>query len=128
MDCCKEDMAKKEYEYDNSYLVEEFMVYPLYGMACDDYPWIDDIITGVANLDLGGNTRPLSRNMLYVLISTQPVIKTSLIMEATGKSQSYCKKLVMLLRIACRALECELRFRNAQNKDHCKEVWRNACY
>lgn len=117
---------KKEYVYDNSYLVEEFIDYPLYGMACDDYPWIDDIVTGVVHLDLGGNTRPLSVNMIYTLISTQPVITTSIIMEATGKSLSYSKKIVGVLRVACRALEKELR---KQHKEayahHCEDVWRD---
>lgn len=130
MNCCfeemedDEEMAKKEYEYDNTYLVEEFINYPLYGQACDDYPWIDDIITGVANLDLGGNTRPISRNLLYVLISTQPVIKTSLVEEATGKSNSYAKKLTALLRVACRTLEKELRKQEKINKAHCKTIWK----
>ena len=120
----QDSMAKKEYVYDNSYLVEEFINYPLYGLACDDYPWIDDIITGVAHLDLGGNTRPISKNMLYVLISTQPTITTSIIEEATGKSNSHSKKLVALLRVACRTLEKELRKRDAVTyKDHCKNPW-----
>jgi hypothetical protein len=100
-------MTKKEYEYDNSFLVEELIGYPLYGQACDDYPFVDDVITGVANLDLGGNVRPVSRNLLYVLISTLPVIKTSAVMEATEKSNSYAKKLTALLRVACKALEKE---------------------
>lgn len=108
----EECMAKKEYVYDNSYLVDEFINYPLYGMAVDDYPWIDDIITGVSLLDLGGNTRPLSRNMLYVLISTQREISTSGVMEATGKSNSYAKKIVACCRIACRAIKTELLRRN----------------
>ena len=122
-----DEMAKKEYVYDNSYLVEEFISYPLYGMACDDYPWIDDIISGVANLDLGGNTRPVSKNMLFVLISTQPVITTSVVEEATGKSNSYAKKLVGLLRVACRSLEKELKKRTpVSHKDHCANaLWRN---
>lgn len=122
-----DEMAKKEYVYDNNYLVEEFSHYPLYGLACDEYPWIDDIITGVANLDLGGNTRPVSKNMLFVLISTQPIITTSLIEEATGKSNSYAKKLVSLLRIACRAIESELKKRTVVNhKAHCADaIWRN---
>lgn len=115
------EMAKKEYEYDNSYLVEEFINYPLYGMACDDYPWIDDIITGAANLDLGGNTRPLSRNMLYTLISTQPLIKTSIIEDATGKSNSYAKKITAVVRVCCRALEKELKAREGVSAS--KGVW-----
>ena len=103
-----EDMAKKEYEYDNSFLVEEFN-YCLYGEACDEYGFIDDIVTGVCNLDLGGNTRPLSRNFIWTLISNQPVVKTSLVMEATGKSKSHSQKLVAVVRIACRAIEKEIK-------------------
>lgn len=115
-------MAKKEYEYDNSYLVDEFIIYPTFGDCCDEYPWIDDIITGVCNLDLGGNTRPLSRNLVYVLVSTQPIIKTSLIMQATGKSKSHSQKIVAIVRVACRAIEKELKKREV-NKPHCKGVY-----
>jgi len=120
MICCMNDtemvgMVKKAYEYDNSYLVEEFIDYPTYGAACDDYPWIDDIITGVSLLDLGGNTRPISKNVLYVLMSTQPTITKNLIKEVTGKSDSHAQKLTAMVRTACRAIEKELRIRQAVN-------------
>ena len=115
-----EVMAKKEYEYDNSFLVEEFN-YCLYGEACDEYSFIDDIITGVCNLDLGGNTRPLSRSFIWTLVSNQLVVKTSLIMEATGKSKSHSQKLVAVVRIACRVIEKEIK-RIDSNKHHCKGI------
>lgn len=117
-----EIMAKKEYEYDNSFLVDEFN-YCLYGEACDEFGFIDDIVTGVCNLDLGGNTRPLSRNFIWTLVSNQPTIKTSLIMDATGKSRSHSQKLVAVVRIACRAIEKEMKRLVVSDKHHCKGPW-----
>ncbi len=47
------------------------------------YKWLDDVLVGVSRLDLGGNTRPISVTMLYMLLTTCSVINVSII-------QGYC--------------------------------------
>lgn len=131
MNCCInvtdwDEMAKKEYVHDNTWLMEELQQYASYGEACDDHPWIEDVLTGVCHLDLGGNTRPLRRQLIWVLMAHQPTITTSVIMEATGKSLSHSKKIVGMVRIACRAVEKELRkTERVGNKAHTGKIWRN---
>lgn len=128
MNCCLSatelnDMAKKEYQYDNSYVMSELTHYQLYGQACEDYPFIDDIVTGAAHLDLGGNTRPLSVIVLWILLSNQPVLSTSVVMEATGKSLSHSKKIVSVLRVASHALEKELRKAHSVGHKAHGDIW-----
>lgn len=82
--------------------MEELQHYCTFTEAVEDYPFLDNIITGVCNLDLGGNTRPLSTRVVYTLLTTQAIISTKLIMEAHYVGERQAQKICACLRIASR--------------------------
>lgn len=69
---------------------------------------LDNILTGVANLDLGGNTRPLSVHKLFKLLTAHPVISSKHIVEAFNYSESHARRLALVLRVASCAFENHL--------------------
>lgn len=69
---------------------------------------LDDILTGVANLDYGGNTRPLLKRKLFSLLATLQVITSDAIKEITQCSESHARRLAAALRIASRAFAAQL--------------------
>lgn len=77
------------------YLVE--FIYPR--DALRSLPMFDDIVTGVVNLDAGGNTRNLSGAVLVSLLQGLDNISTAAIQEATGKSERHCQRIGQYLRI-----------------------------
>lgn len=60
---------------------------------------LDDILTGVSNLDLGGNTRPVSKRLLFNMLRDLDEISTQTIKGYTNYSESYCRKLAGLMRV-----------------------------
>ena len=82
--------------------MDELQHYCTFTEAVEDYPFLDNIITGVCNLDLGGNTRPLSTRIVFTLLTTQAIISTKLIMDVQGYSRSHAQKVCAALRIASR--------------------------
>lgn len=95
-------------EFDNKRVVEELQHYCTFSEAVQDYPFLDNIITGVCNLDLGGNTRPLSTAVVYTLLATQSLITTKLIAEAAQCSERHAQKICGCLRVAAREVEKHL--------------------
>lgn len=91
-------------EFDNNRVVDELQYYCTLSDAAQDFPDIDNIVVGVCNLDLGGNTRPLSTRILYTLLSQQRIISTAAIMDAQGYSRSHTQKVCACLRIASREI------------------------
>ena len=65
---------------------------------------IDDSLTGFSRLDLGGNTRPVSKGLLFSMLRDLDEISTQTVRDYTKYSDSYCRKLASLMRIAVNAL------------------------
>jgi hypothetical protein len=82
--------------------------------AVSEFPFIDDILTGVCNLDLGGNTKPLSISRMFHALAAIDTIGTRSVMDAYQCSESHARKLASALRIASRALHNE--FSNPMQK------------
>ena len=66
---------------------------------------LDDIISGVTKLDLGGNARPVSRGLILRMLRDLPEISTQSVQTFTGRSLSHSKKLATLMRITASAYE-----------------------
>lgn len=93
---------KLSIEFDNSEVVANLQHYCFLSDALEEYPFLEDIVTGVCHLDLGGNTRPLSSKMVFTLLSTQNIISTVLVQDAHQCSASHARKICAVLRIASR--------------------------
>ena len=97
-------MARKPIVFDNTHVVKKINHYCKLKDATDDYPVLDDVLNGVANLDYDGNTRPLCIKKLFNLLATVPSISTQAVQDATQQSLSHCKRLCTALRIASKEL------------------------
>lgn len=75
----------------------------------EQYLFVDDILTGVAKLDLGGNTRDLSKYMLFNLISTMSVITVKGIEDKLGIKVRQAQKIFVSLKVINRMLEKEIK-------------------
>jgi hypothetical protein len=65
---------------------------------------LDDILTGIASLNLGGNTRPIRRELLFVMLRDLDEIATTTVQEYTGFSDSHARKVALAMRVAVNAL------------------------
>lgn len=95
--------------HDNSAVHEYLSSFLTYSEFKDEAPPIlasqfDDVLTGVTRLDYGGNTRPLSRKVLFTLLAHLPVITTGNIMEVHGCSEQHARKIAAALRVASQAI------------------------
>jgi hypothetical protein len=106
-------MGRKEIEYDNSRVVKALEPYQTWTQAAREYRFLDHILTGLANLDHDGNSRPLGMPMLYTLLSTLPVISTAAVREATGFKKSHGSTVRKLLELAASEFEAQLAIRAA---------------
>jgi hypothetical protein len=61
---------------------------------------VDDIITGIARLDLGGNSRPIHKGLLFDMLRDLDEINVHTIREYAGFSERHSRRLAGLLRIA----------------------------
>lgn len=75
--------------------------------AIDTIPFLDDILTGVANLDYGNDT-PLARGKLFHLLQNCEEITTAAVYEATGHSEAHCYRLAQFMRILVTAFNTEV--------------------
>lgn len=75
--------------------------------AIDAIPFLDDILTGVANLDYGNDT-PLARGKLFHLLQNCEEITTAAVYEATGHSEVHCYRLAQFMRVLVKAFNTEV--------------------
>ena len=102
-------------ELDNSLVVEELQHYQTFTQAVEDYRFLDNIIVGVCNLDLGGNTRPLPSGVVFTLLSTMETIYVKNVIEAHQCSESHARKITACLRIASREVQKCLAMQHIQS-------------
>jgi hypothetical protein len=101
-------MARRPKQHDNSMVCEHLEGYLGFsyfkqGGSLREVTALDDILTGVACLDHGGNTRSLSKSTLFSLLATLPVITSDTVRDAVQCSQSHARRLAVALRIASSA-------------------------
>lgn len=104
----KVEIGRPKRHIDNKLVSSVLMDYVDYYQAKERYWWLDDILTGVSRLDLGGNTRPLSVVLLYNFVSTSTIINTDIVMEYCDVGIRQAQKVLLALSIAVRAIEKEL--------------------
>lgn len=68
-------------------------------------PFLDDMFVGCANLDAGGNTRPMKTSLLFALLRDLNDINVESIQAYTGHSTPHCYKLAAYLRILSTAFD-----------------------
>lgn len=79
-----------------------------YRLLSKEYYWIDDIFTGVSRLDLGGNTRDLSKYHLFDILSVCAKIDVSFLQDYLNVGERQAQKVLMSLGIVHRMLEKEI--------------------
>ena len=73
--------------------------------AIEAFPCLDDMFVGCANLDAGGNTRPMKTGLLFNLLRDLNDINVESIQAYTGCSESHSYKLAAYLRILSTAFD-----------------------
>jgi hypothetical protein len=73
--------------------------------AIEAFPCLDDMFVGCANLDAGGNTRPMNTGLLFSLLRDLNDINIETIQAYTGCSESHSYKLAAYLRILSTAFD-----------------------
>lgn len=71
------------------------------------HPRCDDILHGVSRLDLGGNSRPLSKVKIYELITLKDVLYLSDIENELSVGVRQAQKVFKACKLAIRAIEKE---------------------
>ena len=135
-------MPRPSKTQDNKLVKELLSNYCSLYEASLEYPFLDDIIHGASRLDLGGNTRPLSKGMLYNVLADVDNITTLSVGESidnsahakiTGRTQlseRHLQKIATALRIASTMIAKELAKRptrrESYNNQYCfgsDELW-----
>jgi hypothetical protein len=62
-------------------------------------PMFDDIVTGAVRLDMGGNTRPLSKTMMVSLLQILDVVSTEAVQSTKLYSKRHAQRVCQCLRI-----------------------------
>ena len=65
--------------------------------------WLDDIFTGVAALDLGGNTRCLSKYMLFDILKGLELVNTEILQDYCGVAIRQAQK-IMVAVVICHSM------------------------
>lgn len=65
---------------------------------------IDNVLTGIALLDLGGNSRPIRKGLLFDMLRDLDEVSTKSVQEYAGFSVSYARKIAAMIRVAVNAL------------------------
>jgi len=79
--------------------------------AFEVYPGLDNILTGALALSMGGNTRPLRRNVMFMMLQSLDVISPTSLRELMGYSKSHSEKVAMVLRVIVTGFMHDLRRR-----------------
>jgi hypothetical protein len=86
--------------------------FDMYSECVKDHYWIDDIFTGVSRLDLGGNTRDLSKYHLFDVLCVCASIDVDFIKEYLSIGERQAQKYMVSLQIAHRMVKKEIIERN----------------
>lgn len=76
-----------------------FENYPRLDDALEVYPGLDNILIGALALDMGGNTRPLRKNVIFMMLQSLDVISPMRVRELMGYSKPHSEKVAMVLRV-----------------------------
>lgn len=79
--------------------------------ALEVYPGFDNILIGALALDMGGNTRPLRKNVMFMMLQSLDVISPMRVRELMGCSKSHSEKVAMVLRVIVTGFMRDLRRR-----------------
>ncbi|THC44462.1 hypothetical protein C2862_08240 [Massilia sp. Mn16-1_5] len=79
--------------------------------AREVYPGLDNILTGALALSMGGNTRPLRRNVMFMMLQSLEVISPMRVRELMGFSKPHSEKVAMVLRVIVTGFMRDLRQR-----------------
>jgi hypothetical protein len=79
------------------------------GFALATLPYLDPVVTGAVNLDMDGNTRPLSKKLMVRLLQSLDVISAEAVreyMHLTSRqcSERHAQKIALCLRVIENAL------------------------
>jgi len=75
--------------------------------AIDDLPMLAHLIVGSSLLDYGGNTRPLSTSLLFMLLRNLDVISPAAVKDFRQCSTRHAQKLAQCLRVINTAFNAE---------------------
>lgn len=98
--------GRKVSNIDNSFVYSYLSCFHFY-TDCH-YRMVDDVLTGVSRLDMQGNTRDLSKYLLFNFLSCCQVINTAIIRDYLGIGVRQSQRLYKALVIANRAIHREL--------------------
>jgi len=79
--------------------------------AIEVYPGLDNILTGALALSIGGNTRPLRKNVIFMMLQSLDVISPMRLRELMGYSKPHSEKVAMVLRVIVTGFMRDLRQR-----------------
>ena len=82
--------------------------FDMYNECVKDHYWIDDIFTGVTRLDMGGNTRDLSKYRLFDVLCVCGKVDVPFIMEYVSVGERQARKYIAALQIAHRMVKKEI--------------------
>ena len=87
-------------------LVKNFLLeYDEYKDMSEEHYWTDDIFTGCTRLDLGGNTRDLSKYLMFSILKEYEAITSKIIEEHCNVKERQAQNIVKCLNI----ISCMLR-------------------
>lgn len=116
----KEGVAgRKPTELDNTDLVKFFNAGKYYRVKDGEreqlaiWEQFDNIFTGVAQLDTGGNKLPLSKVLIHKILTYVPHISTDTVMKAVGVQERQARRYVAAARIAQRMVRREIEISGA---------------
>jgi hypothetical protein len=65
---------------------------------------LDDVLTGIVRLDLGGNARPIQKRVLFDMLRDLDEVNAHAVKEYAGYSERHSRRIAGLLRIAINEL------------------------
>lgn len=83
--------------------------------------FVDDILHGVARLDMGGNTRPMSKATIYALLSKLDKLSTNAIASALGLGARQSQRYMTMCGIAQDMIRREVVKRGMYNSELVEE-------
>lgn len=98
----KQGAMRKSKPNPNGQLLENYLYVT---DAIEAFPCLDDMFVGCANLDAGGNSRPMNTGLLFSLLRDLNDINIETIQAYTGCSESHSYKLASYIRILSTELD-----------------------
>lgn len=94
-----DDSRKKQFNSIRMYLSG----YISLDAAIEDLPLLGNIIESVALIDIGKNTRPLNRNIIFSMLQNLDMVTPETVMEFMGCSKRHAQKVALCLRVIMNA-------------------------